>query len=46
MADPDFYRSEGGQINEMNTRLSSLETVLASSYARWEALESLLDGEG
>jgi ATP-binding cassette subfamily F protein uup len=41
MADPDFYRTAGEQVAEATTRLETLETKLALTYARWEELDCL-----
>jgi ATP-binding cassette subfamily F protein uup len=41
MADPTFYRKDGGEIAEAKSRLAALEQELATAYERWEALESL-----
>ena len=41
MADPAFYRRDGGEIAEAKARLESLEQELAAAYERWEALEGL-----
>ena len=41
MADPAFYRSDGGEIAEAKARLEALERELAAAYERWEALEEL-----
>jgi ATP-binding cassette subfamily F protein uup len=39
MADPTFYRRDGGEIAKAGSKLEELETDLASAYERWEALE-------
>src|SRR5262249_38836471 len=39
MADPAFYRKEGGEIAEAKARLEALEQELATAYDRWEILE-------
>jgi ATP-binding cassette subfamily F protein uup len=41
MADPAFYRQDGGAISEARARLEALEQELAAAYERWEALEGL-----
>ena len=41
MADPDFYRTAGGQVAETTSRLETLESELAEVYARWEELDAL-----
>ena len=43
MADPAFYRQDGGAIAEAKARLEAIEAELAIAYERWEALESLAD---
>ncbi len=43
MADPAFYRQDGGAIAEAKARLEAMESELAIAYERWEALESLAD---
>ena len=39
LADPALYRQAGPQIAEMKARLASIDTELATAYARWEELE-------
>ena len=41
MADPAFYRQDGGAIADAKARLEALESELATAYERWEALEGL-----
>ncbi len=41
MADPAFYRQDGGAIAEARARLEALEQELGAAYERWEALEAL-----
>jgi ATP-binding cassette subfamily F protein uup len=41
MADPSFYRQDGGAIAVAKSRLEAIEGELASAYERWEALEGL-----
>jgi ATP-binding cassette subfamily F protein uup len=41
MADPSFYRQDGGAIADAKARLEAIEGELASAYERWEALEGL-----
>jgi ATP-binding cassette subfamily F protein uup len=41
MADPTFYRRDGGAIAEAKAKLEGLERELALAYERWEALEGL-----
>ena len=40
MADPAFFKREGTAIAAAKDRLAELETELATTYARWEALEA------
>jgi len=37
---PEFYREEKAAIEEALARLATLEAELASTYARWDALDS------
>ena len=39
MADPSFYRQDGGAIADTRSRLEAIEAELATAYERWEALE-------
>jgi ATP-binding cassette subfamily F protein uup len=41
MADPEFYKSAGAGVVQVNTRLAELERELAGAYIRWDELESL-----
>ena len=41
LADPEFYKSAGGEIAVVNTRLSELERNLEKVFVRWDELESL-----
>jgi ATP-binding cassette subfamily F protein uup len=41
MADPEFYKSAGAGVVQVNTRLAELEQELTAAYERWEELESL-----
>ena len=41
MADPSFYRRDGGEIAATRARLDALERDLALAYERWEALEAV-----
>jgi hypothetical protein len=41
MADPAFYRQDGGAIANAQARLEAIEGELASAYERWEASEAL-----
>ena len=39
LGDPDLYRESPERVGEINSRLQQLESELAESYRRWEALE-------
>ena len=41
MADPDFYQQHSDKIVAVQNELKELEATLATSYSRWEELESL-----
>jgi len=41
LADPAFYRKDGGLIAATKEQLSAVETELVRAYERWEALEAL-----
>ena len=41
MAEPAFYRQDGGAIADARARLEAIEAELASAYARWETSEAL-----
>ncbi|HWE40456.1 MAG TPA: ATP-binding cassette domain-containing protein [Isosphaeraceae bacterium] len=41
MADPAFYRKDGGELAESKARLEALQEELATAYGRWEALEGM-----
>ena len=44
MADPDFYKAEGGDaITAVNIRLEEIEATLSERYERWEALEAIAE---
>jgi ATP-binding cassette subfamily F protein uup len=43
VADPAFYRKDGGEIAGAKARLETLEGELAAAYGRWEALEAMAD---
>jgi ATP-binding cassette subfamily F protein uup len=40
LADPDFYKSAGGEVVAVNSRLMELEQELEAAFLRWEELES------
>ena len=41
LADPEFYKTAGGEVAALNARLGALELELAEAYRRWEELEAL-----
>jgi ATP-binding cassette subfamily F protein uup len=41
LADPDFYKSAGGEVTVVNARLAELEQELEAAFLRWDELESL-----
>jgi len=41
LADPDFYKTAGPEVVNLNARLEELDAELLATYARWEALEAL-----
>lgn len=41
VADPEFYRTSGAQVAEVNARLEELEKELVEKYSRWEELDAL-----
>jgi ABC transport system ATP-binding/permease protein len=41
MADPLFYKRDGGEIARSGARLEELEEDLARAYERWDALEEM-----
>jgi ATP-binding cassette subfamily F protein uup len=41
LSDPEFYRTAGGEVAQLNGRLAVLERELDAVLARWEELESL-----
>ena len=43
LADPDFYRSNDGDVSSVNKRLQALENELIQAYMRWEHLEERKD---
>jgi ATP-binding cassette subfamily F protein uup len=46
LADPEFYRSAGGEVAALNARLNALETELDEAFRRWEELEDLKGVQG
>ena len=43
IADPEFYRTAGAAVADVNTRLEEIERELATTYSRWEELDALSD---
>ena len=41
LADPDFYKSAGGEVAVLNARLAELGQELETAFLRWDELESL-----
>lgn len=41
LADPDFYRQNGGKLPAAKARIEELEKEITASYERWELLESI-----
>jgi len=41
LADPEFYRSAGGEVTKLNARLAEIEQELTEAYRRWEELEEV-----
>jgi ABC transport system ATP-binding/permease protein len=41
LSDPEFYRTAGGEVARLNTRLAELEKGLEEAYRRWEELETI-----
>ncbi len=41
LADPDFYRTAGGEVVTLNARLAEIDQELDGLMTRWEELESL-----
>jgi ATP-binding cassette subfamily F protein uup len=41
LADPEFYKSAGGEVVAVNARLAVLEQELEAAFLRWDELESL-----
>ena len=44
LADPDFYRQDGGRIPAVKTRMAELDKEIPAAYERWEILESIPRG--
>jgi ABC transport system ATP-binding/permease protein len=45
MADPAFYKQAGEKISRAKARLDELGQALEETYARWQELESIREGE-
>ncbi len=43
LADPQLYKSAGGEVAALNARLGALEGELATVYERWQELEALAE---
>ncbi|PIE66695.1 MAG: ABC transporter ATP-binding protein [Deltaproteobacteria bacterium] len=43
LSDPEFFRGEGAAIATVKKELAGVEAELETAYARWEALESLIE---
>jgi ATP-binding cassette subfamily F protein uup len=41
LADPEFYKTAGGEVAAVNARLAALEQELEAAFLRWDELESL-----
>jgi len=41
IADPEFYRTAGPAVADVNARLEEIERLLATTYRRWEELDAL-----
>ncbi|HEY6873263.1 MAG TPA: ATP-binding cassette domain-containing protein [Geobacteraceae bacterium] len=41
LADPEFYRTAGGEVARLNARLAEIDRELEEAYRRWEELESI-----
>ena len=45
LADPELYKQNGSEVGTLKSRLTALDQKLEASYARWEALEAIQNGE-
>jgi len=45
LSDPQFYKKEKHEAALLKTRLQAVEEEIASAYKRWEALESIAQGD-
>ena len=43
VADPEFYRTAGAAVADVNARLEEIERELATIYDRWQELDALGD---
>ncbi len=43
LANPNFYKTAGEQVAEVNLKLEQLEQQLAETYNRWEELDALTE---
>ncbi len=41
ISDPEFYRTAGDQVAQVNARLQEVEQELAVTYCRWEELDAI-----
>jgi ATP-binding cassette subfamily F protein uup len=41
LADPEFYRTAGAEVAQLNDRLEELDRELVEAYGRWEELEGM-----
>lgn len=44
LIDPEYCKTAGKEIAQLQTRLKELETELVQSYDRWESLEAIANG--
>jgi ATP-binding cassette subfamily F protein uup len=42
MADPAFYRQDGGRVAQGRARLEAVQAEIEEAYRRWESLEAAL----
>ncbi len=43
MSDPEFYRQEGARVSAMVSRMEEIKRELEKAYARWEALDAIVE---
>ena len=43
IADPEFYRTAGAAVADVNNRLEEIERELATTYNRWQELDDYDD---